>query len=194
MVALTESMAVCDQLDGVGFGGDSHLVGEEQYETLSALPDRSNPRTQQARALRNSAIYRLSRREHSSFELRAKFKERFPELDDDQLVSEVLERLQCDGMQSDQRFTEAYTRMRCRKGMGPQRVAQELRERGVSSHMIDAELVSPEHDWYAAAYQTREKKFGDLLPCDFKIRMKQQAFLRYRGFTMEQIQSAFEPV
>ena len=194
MTVLAESMTTRDRLDSVGFGGDSHLVDEKLHEVFTELPDRSDPRVQQAQALRNSAIYRLSRREHSNFELRAKFKERFPELDDDQLVSEVLERLQRDGMQSDQRFTEAYTRMRCRKGVGPQRVAQELRERGVISRMIDVELVSPEHDWYAAAHQVREKKFGDSLPSDFKIRMKQQAFLRYRGFTMEQIQSAFESV
>jgi len=144
----------------------------------------------QERKLRNSAIYRLAKREHSCYELDKKLRERFPDFDHE-LIERVLIRLQNDGQLSDQRFTESYIRMRWRKGFGPQRIALELRERGISELMAAPELAHEQYDWYLLAVEVRLRKFGAGEPVDFKSRMKQQSFLHYRGFETEQIQSAF---
>jgi len=155
------------------------------------LEDKSGPSVaKQARKFRNSAIYRLAKREHSCYELDKKLKERFPEFDHG-LIEGVLTRLQNDGQLSDQRFTESYIRMRWRKGFGPQRIARELQERGISELMVAPELANEQYDWYLLAVEVRLRKFGAGEPVDFKSRMKQQSFLYYRGFETEQIQSAF---
>ena len=42
------------------------------------------------------------------------------------------------------------------------------------------------------ARSVREKKFGPERPADYRERARQSRFLQYRGFTGEQIQSAFD--
>jgi len=199
-VALAES--------GVSFGGEAHLdsVGHgavgalAEVAVVEALEVNvgSDAEVQQVlctakqlRKYRNSAIYRLAKREHSYHELNAKLKERFPDFDHG-LIEGVLARLVEDGQLSDQRFTESYIRMRWRKSFGPQRIARELRERGVCAALITDGLTCDEYDWYASAQEARVKKFGDGESIDFKVRMKQQSFLHYRGFDHEQIHHAFD--
>ena len=52
-------------------------------------------------------------------------------------IDAAIKQLKEEGLQSDQRFTEAYIRMRARRGFGPQRIELELRERGIEDEMIE---------------------------------------------------------
>ncbi|MBE0509919.1 MAG: recombination regulator RecX [Gammaproteobacteria bacterium] len=139
---------------------------------------------EEQKAIRHAAIALLSRREHGCQELYHKLclKGHAPALCD-----AVLRELQAEGLLSDQRYAEAYVRMRANRGYGPERIRMELKEKGISSTLIQAELQQAESDWFALAREVRIKRFGELLPKDFRERAKQMRFLQYRGFSNDQI-------
>lgn len=143
-----------------------------------------------------SAIYRaliayLARREHSLHELTQKLSQRFAE--HEQLISLALNKAIADGYQSDQRFAEAYTRSRINKGFGRERIVLELRQKGVSQELIEhsvSQLQEGDAEHEALAY-TWQKKFNSS-PKNFNEKMKQIRFLRYRGFSAEQIECFYD--
>jgi len=129
----------------------------------------------------------LARREHSRLELERKLlgKGLAPAA-----IEQVLRDLSTEGLQSDERFTEAFISSRRQRGSGPIRIAMELQQRGVSEALIECYLDEQDSHWHRAAVKVREKRFGRLPPADFKERARQMRFLQYRGFTMAQIQQA----
>lgn len=129
----------------------------------------------------------LARREHSRLELEQKLLLRYP--DSAAEIETVLHELREENLQSDQRFTEAYVAMRRRKGYGPLRLRQELREKGIDPLLVADELANPDHDWCAQAAQVLWKKFSSPAT-GHKERARQMRFLQYRGFNHEQIEAA----
>lgn len=129
--------------------------------------------------IRRAAIELLSRREHSARELRQKLQRKFDCSTD--LINRELVRLTDENYQSDERFAEAFVASRMRKGIGPQRLSLELKERGISPELVDAFVPQDSQDWLAIAIHVREKRFGVELPSG-KDRVKQARFLQYRGF------------
>jgi regulatory protein len=67
--------------------------------------------------IRSAAMDLLTGREFSRAELAKKLDNRF---DGDSAISAVLDRLQEEGLQSDQRFAEAFLRSRIYRGQGPE--------------------------------------------------------------------------
>jgi regulatory protein len=108
-------------------------------------------------------------------------------------VHEVIDELRAKGLQSDERFTEAFVHGRIDRGYGPLRISQELKQRGVCDHLISQYLHGEEFDWWQRAAEIREKRFGETLPADYKDRAKQSRFLQSRGFSPEQIRHLFKP-
>ena len=127
----------------------------------------------------------LSRREHSYSELKKKLTRRFE--GSEVVIESVLCELQEKNLQSDLRFTQAYIDMRKKKGFGPIRIRQELKEKGVTLDLIITELQHPNHDWFASLEIAWNKKFNGLKPESLQARYKQQRFLTYRGFTQDHI-------
>lgn len=140
--------------------------------------------------VRWSAMELLARREHSVRELTNKLLKRFP--DNPVQISECVAALTQDNLQSDSRFCEAYVAMRKRKGYGPQRIAAELRERGVNESLSKAQLRDPEHDWFTAAEEVWARKFHGNSPQDLKEKARQMRFLSYRGFYSSHIQAILD--
>ncbi len=130
------------------------------------------------------ALDLLSRREHSRHELRNKLLLRDFTAE---IIEVVLTKLVEHQWQSDQRFAESYVHARKQRMFGPIRLRQELSERGVSDDIINGLLSENDDDWIGLANSLRIKRFGDVMPADFKERAKQMRFLQYRGFTTEQI-------
>lgn len=129
----------------------------------------------------------LARREHSERELNRKLAQRFP--DCQQAISEQVQRLAEEGLQSDRRFAESYLRMRCNAGFGPVRIRQELRERGVDDPLLNAVMGDCAVDWQSQAERVYCKKFGAGPAKDRRELAKRQRFLHYRGFDTELVQS-----
>jgi len=130
------------------------------------------------------AVRLLSRREHSAFEIRDKLQKRdFDETEIAQAISE----LQQGGWLSDERFAEAYIRMRQLKGFGPIRIAMELNERGVDECIVDEYLHADDDAWQQTLAQQYRKKYRNKVIKDYNDKAKRIRFLQYRGFSLDQI-------
>ncbi len=139
---------------------------------------------------RRVALDLLARREHSAVELRRKLIRRGVEAG---RAGEVVAGLAGEHLQSDARFTEDYTASRSGRGYGPLRIAAELYQRGVPDELIARFLHADDPDWSGRARVARRKRFGAEIPIDPGERARQARFLRYRGFTSEQIHGALGP-
>jgi len=136
---------------------------------------------------RKKAMDYLARREHAQGELKAKLTSFGFDAD---IAEDAIAQLVHDGLQSDERFVEAFIRSRINQGKGPTRIRADLREKGVSGSLVDAGLEEADEDWYALARDVRLKKFGLATPLDFKEKARQMRFLQSRGFEQDQIQTA----
>lgn len=138
--------------------------------------------------MRQRAIDLLTRREHSEKELQQKLTTKGFSRED---VADVVAELKREGLQSDQRFTDSFVFSRMQKGYGPVRITQELQQRGVAEHIIDASVEAYNEEWMSRLHEIRGKKFGQEMPADFKEQARQSRFLQYRGFSTEQIRRLF---
>lgn len=157
--------------------------------------------------VRVAAMNLLARREHSLSELQTKLSRRFDASD---LVASVLQDLQRENLQSDERFAESLLLQRLRRGYGPARIRQDMRERGLDEAAIAAAHAAVEPDWFAAAEDVFARKFGAAAEAEsasealeredsardpvarreaqqaaFKEKAKRMRFMQYRGFATE---------
>ena len=130
------------------------------------------------------AVRLLSRREHSAFEIRNKLSQR--DFENKEIEQAIVE-LQQGGWLSDERFAEAYVRMRQKKGFGPVRISIELNERGVKENIIDAYLPADDDIWLQILNQQYLKKYKNKPIEDYNDKAKRIRFLQYRGFTLDVI-------
>jgi regulatory protein len=145
--------------------------------------DRMSDRTE----ARKKAMDYLARREHGRGELLSKLARFGFEAD---VAADAIEGLIEDGLQSDQRFAEAFVRSRINQGKGPARIRADLKERGIAAAVIGEALAESGQDWFALAREVRLRKFGVACPADFKAKARQMRFLQSRGFEPDQIQVA----
>tara|TARA_Y100000590_G_scaffold61682_1_gene65877 strand:- start:151 stop:600 length:450 start_codon:yes stop_codon:yes gene_type:complete len=130
----------------------------------------------------------LARREHSRLELYQKLKQKKFEPN---IINAELDKLSDEGLQSDERFAEAFTRSRINKGKGPNIILSELLQRGVDELLVSNVLESiSEWQWCEVAYETMNKKLGNESELDYDKQLKLMKFLNNRGFTRSQIEKA----
>ena len=136
---------------------------------------------------RKKAMDYLARREHGRTELINKLaKFGFEAIVADDAVAQLVD----DGLQSDQRFVEAFVRSRINQGKGPAKIRADLREKGVNDNVVAEGLQEAAQNWYDLALEVRRKKFGAGQPDDFKEKARQMRFLQSRGFEPDHIQVA----
>ena len=130
----------------------------------------------------------LARREHSRLELYQKLKQKKFEPN---TINVELDKLSNEGLQSDERFAEAFLRSRIDKGKGPNIILSELLQRGVDEILVSNVLESiSEGQWCEVAYETMNKKLGNESELDYDKQLKLMKFLNNRGFTRSQIERA----
>jgi regulatory protein len=141
--------------------------------------------------IRMAAMNLLSMREHSTKELQTKLTKKFEQ---HEWIKAAVEKLQTDGLQSDERFTEAFVNMRLRQGKGALVIRMELKEKGVNTSLIDKYLLhaAEETDWNELAFKAYQKKFGDSPIKDLKDKARRVRFLTARGFSSANIQFVFK--
>ena len=135
----------------------------------------------------NKALDILSRREHSAYELKLKLHKKYEAISE---IEEVITKLESNNLLNDFRFAETYTRIRKRKGFGPNKIHYELTNKGIKES-ISNEIISAEDSWEDAALQAFRKKYKDGISEDIKERLKQKNFLHNRGFSFKEIESVF---
>ncbi len=128
----------------------------------------------------------LAAREHSRRELHQKLIQRQA---DPGLLEQVLDQLQRDGLQSDDRYTESFIESRVNRGQGPVRIRRELKERGIDAELIDRYLEIYDSEWRDLLAQVHDAKFGRGQVRESKELAKRARFLEYRGFPSEMIRS-----
>lgn len=127
--------------------------------------------------LRRQAIRLLARREHTGAELARKL----AAYGTPQEITAVIADLQASHLQSDGRAAENYVRSHALR-LGAARLRQDLRSKGVSAELIEAQLttgVLPDELERARAVWAR--KFS-AAPVDTREWARQARFLQGRGF------------
>ena len=142
------------------------------------------------RECEGSALRLVAQREHSRHELAQKLRRRCA--CDAERRAHLLDKLQELGYLNDLRYAEAFLRSAIARGRGPQRIVYELHEHGVDDAIISQVLADCETDWYALASEQRAKKYGQVLPTDYKERARQSRFLASRGFYTDTIKAIFQ--
>ncbi|MEJ2213236.1 MAG: regulatory protein RecX [Gammaproteobacteria bacterium] len=126
-----------------------------------------------------AAIRLLSQTEQTFFQLKKKLLAKGFEPDQ---VIDVLNALESQNLLSDKRFAEQYLSFRSRKGFGPLRITQELREKGVDENLLDSVIADACPDWSAIMQTALQKKFGATRARNYKDQAKRARFLESRGF------------
>ncbi len=134
--------------------------------------------------LRLAAMNLLARREYSAQELRQKLSQKSS---NSNLINQVIQHLMDDGLQSDERFTEAFTKMRLRQGKGSAVVGFELKQKGISQELISAYVQGSDTQWQESLSQLIHRRFAGQIADEPREKAKQLRFLQSRGFTPEQI-------
>ena len=139
------------------------------------------------------AVALLARRDYSTRELRSKLKERgYLE----NAIEPVLIDLEETRKLDDARYGANVVASRSGRALGPARIRQELKRKGVAAETIDQALAGgegePAPDFIQLARQARTRKFGPELPTDWKERSRQARFLQYRGFSNDHIRAALD--
>ena len=122
----------------------------------------------------------LARREYSRAELHARL---LTYATPDDNVDAVLDDLVKRGWQSDERATTQLLHTK-RSRFGTQRIAHELRQRGIAEELIGAALPELKESELEAARVVWQKKFGTP-PQDEKEKAKQMRFMQSRGFGLD---------
>lgn len=135
-------------------------------------------------AVRRAAMDLLARREHGRAELTRKLRKRgAPQ----ELIEVALQRLSEEGLLSEARYLESFIVSRARAGYGPQRIREELGQRGLERSDIDQALRDSAINWFESLRETWQRKFAGQLPMDARERAKQGRFLAYRGYSLDMI-------
>lgn len=161
------------------------------------MPEPSSPKRSAYSRLLDKTTRILAMRDHSEYELRRKLTSAptFPGSNNDSFTPEDIEKVIAWCYEhrwlDDTQFASRFIASRGRKGYGPQRIRQELKQKGIARDTGEAAMMECEIDWQTMAREIAERKFGQPLPVEWKERAKVQRFLLYRGFFMEDIQGIY---
>jgi regulatory protein len=132
--------------------------------------------------LRVRAMRYLARREHSRAELQQKLQAHVQEGED---LAAVLDELEKRNWLSDARAATQLVEAK-RNRFGSQRIAHELRQRGIGEDMIAAAMPELKVSELETAREVWQRKFGKP-PQDAREQARQMRFLQSRGFSTEVI-------
>mgnify|MGYP000614932117 CR=1 FL=1 len=156
----------------------------ENYGCQGRRGARSSLRSR--RSAHAAALALLAGREHSRLQLARKLTQReYPEEE----IAAVLDALAADGYLSDERAATAKVAAGLRRGHGPGRIRNDLREAGLDAGPITGDDGS-DIDWVAQARALAERKFGSESPADYAEWARRARFLQARGFDGATIRKA----
>ena len=137
------------------------------------------------KSLRQRALDYLGKREYSYAELGQKLKTYLAEDEDFELITAILEDFKTRGWLSDARFTEQIVHARSHK-FGASKIANELREKGVASDLIESAIEQVKENELDNAKEIWRKKFKKS-PDSREEWARQARFLQGRGFGFDTI-------
>ena len=150
-------------------------------------PERNRNTEKPRRSAYAAALALLAGREHSRLQLTRKLGQR--EYPEDEIAA-ALEALVNDGYLSDERAAVAKVAAGLRRGHGPGRIRNDLREAGLSAGKQITADDGVEIDWVEHARALAERKFGSEAPSDYTEWSKRARFLQARGYDSDTIRKA----
>ncbi len=139
----------------------------------------------------NYTLYLLSKRDYTEKQLRSKLKLKEYEAVE---IDEAITKAQEHNWQSDERFCISFIRYRSQQGIGPRRLTQELKMKGVPEYLIadamDEAEVEEEIDFYKIAERVFERKRPRVW--DIKAKQKMWRFMVSRGFYQDHFSHLME--
>jgi len=146
-------------------------------------------KAEDAGAIRRAALLLMSRRDYATSELAARLVTQGYGADP---VADVILELTEERLLDDLRYVTNFVAWHAGRGQGPARIRQDLAAAGLPSERI-AEALDAGPDFAALCRQVRTRRFGAVLPAEWKEKARQARFLQYRGFSSDHIRSAFGP-
>lgn len=153
--------------------------------------------TEHQSEMRRVTLDWLARRDYSRVEITRKLRRKFgkdvgegDKVDAD--ITEVLSWLEEHRFLDESRYIGVLIRSALERGHGLLRLRQDMKQRGLTSSLVDQALAGLEVDWFEQARSLRERRFGLKPVVDQKEKARQLRFLQYRGFTAEQCFYALE--
>ena len=139
----------------------------------------------QPKSLRQRALEYLGKREYSYAELGQKLKAYLEEDQVFEVITTILDDFKTRGWLSDARFTEQIVHARSHK-FGASKITNELREKGVSSDLIESAIEKVKENELDNAFEIWRKKFKKS-PDSRDGWARQARFLQSRGFGFDVI-------
>ena len=139
--------------------------------------------------LRATALAWLGRQEYSIHKFSQKLRQH--DADEEQVEAIVAEFCEHNWL-SEVRYCEGFVRARLRKGQGKIRIINDANGHQLEKDIILSVLKEADVDWFDLALQTYCRRYGEQAVKDIKEKAKRIRFMQYRGFTMEQINYAFD--
>lgn len=136
------------------------------------------------KAVRDSAIRLLARREHSRRELEQKLSIRGF---DKKRIDAALDKLEQTNLLSDARFIGSIVRVRSQRGYGPLKIFAELQRHGISKTRVMQDEDWQRINWCEVAQRAKTKRFGEEIPQTIEEKQQQYRYLIARGFMPEHI-------
>lgn len=156
----------------------------QAFSSTSAdtLADTSHQAPRRGLSLKARAVGYLSRREYARDELARKLR---PYAEDPAEIEAVLDALQREGWQSNERYAQSLVHRRAPL-RGTARIVQELRQHGVEDAVVAQASARLKTTEYERAHAVWAKRYG-AKPVDRNDYARQARFLAGRGFSQEVI-------
>ena len=104
-----------------------------------------------------------------------------------ELLNQEIDRLSNEGLQSDERFSEAYIRSKTQAGYGPIKIKMELAQKGIPNSFSDKKFSELKIKWEDEIKELLLRKFPKTRYNfdEEKIKAKAINFLQRRGFDFD---------
>lgn len=135
----------------------------------------------------------LARREHSFYELQQKLQKKYPDADVNMIVT-VLDVMQNEDLQSDERFAENFSRYRKSRGFGYRHIHADLVSRKVDILVIEKHLFEDDEQWEHLLQSQIDKRVqpDDRFEFGSKQHRRLSSWLESRGFSNRDISSTLK--
>jgi len=139
-------------------------------------------------AVRRSALWHLSRRDHSQAELLKNLQRK---TDNNQWIETVINECLDFNYLNDERFTESFLRGAQNKGHGQTRIKKDLKLKGINEKLVKQVFEENQFNYIDAAQQLLNNKFHEAIATQH-LKQKAMGFLQAKGHSFDTISAAID--
>lgn len=138
--------------------------------------------------VRRSALWHLSRRDHSEAELLTKLQRK---TDNQEWIDAIIHECLDFNYLNDQRFCESFIRTAQNKGHGETRIKQDLKLKGINESLIKQAVENNEFNYVESACSLLTNKYSEAIATQH-LKQKAMSFLQAKGHGFDIISLAIE--